>query len=121
MERVFLIDGQPMLLPDEDMEVSFEDLDSASAGRDQSGVMHRIVVRHKVGKWNFCYSRLDRKQYAYMESLFAGKSQFRFTYPSLTDPNQSLTVTAYRSAYGLGWRNARTGEYRNYKFSVIEC
>ena len=121
MKKVFLIDGQPMLIPDADMELSFEDLDSASAGRDEAGVMHRQVVRHKVGKWSFCYSRLSRKEYAYMESLFAGKAYFRFTFPSLTDPNDATTVTAYRSGFGVGWHNAQTGDFRNYKFSVIEC
>ncbi len=121
MKPIFLIDGQPMCIPDGDMELSFEDLDSATAGRDEAGVMHRRVVRHKVGKWNFCYSRLSRKEYAYMEGLFRGKAQFAFTFPSLTDPNETTTVTAYRSGFGVGWHNAQTGDFRNYKFSVIEC
>lgn len=121
MKPVFLIDGKPMLLPDADMEVSFEDLDGASAGRDESGVMHRQVLRYKVGKWSFVYSRLSRKEYAYMESLFGGKSHFQFTFPSLTAPNETTTVTAYRSGFGIGWHNAQTGDFRNYKFSIIEC
>lgn len=110
-----------MLIPDADMEMSFEDLDSASAGRDESGVMHRIILRRKVGKWSFCYSHLTRKEYAYMESLFAGKAYFSFTFPSLTEKNKSTTVTAYRSGFGIGWHNAQTGAFRNYKFSIIEC
>ena len=110
-----------MLLPDADMELSFEDLDGASAGRDESGVMHRQVLRYKVGKWSFVYSRLSQKEYAYMEGLFAGKSHFRFTFPSLTEPNKTSTVTAYRSGFGIGWMNAQTGDFRNYKFSIIEC
>ncbi len=121
MEELFFIDGQPMLIPDEDMQVSFEDLDSASAGRDEAGVMHRMVVRSQVGKWNFSYSRLSREEYAYMEGLFQGKDHFRFTYPSLTQSGETVTVTAYRSSLGFGWVNAQTGEIRNYKFSVIEC
>ena len=110
-----------MLLPDEDMQVSFEDLDSASAGRDEAGVMHRMVVRTQVGKWDFSYTRLTSQDYAYMEELFRGKPHFQFTYPSLTQPGQTETVTAYRSGLSFGWRNAHTGELRNYKFSVIEC
>ena len=50
MEELFLIDGQPMLLPDRDVEVRYEDIDAAAAGRDESGVMHRILVlRSSVG------------------------------------------------------------------------
>lgn len=121
LSNLFLIDGEPMLVPDADMELSFEDLDSASAGRDESGVMHRIMVRQKVGKWGFVYSRLSAEDYAYMERLFQGKASFRFTFPSLTCKGMSTTVTAYRSAHGVGWRNAKTGEFCNYKFSIIEC
>lgn len=119
--ELFLIDGKPMLLPDADMDMSFEDLDSASAGRDASGVMHRIMVRQKVGKWGFVYSRLSTEEYAYMEGLFQGKASFQFTFPSLTNRGQNTTVTAYRSSHGIGWRNAKTGEFSNYKFSIIEC
>ena len=121
MKPIFLIDGKPMLIPDADMQVSFEDLDASSAGRDESGVMHRQVLRYKVGKWSFEYSSLSQKEYAYMESLFAGKPYFQFTFPSLTEKNGSTTVTAYRSGFGLGWHNAQTGDFRNYKFSIIEC
>ena len=39
-----------MLAPDEGVEMSFEDLDSADAGRDEAGYMHRSVVRYKVGE-----------------------------------------------------------------------
>jgi len=39
----FLIDGRPILLPDGGVEINLEDLDSAESGRDESGVMHRIV------------------------------------------------------------------------------
>ena len=110
-----------MLIPDEDMQVSFEDLDSASAGRDVSGVMHRMLVRSQVGKWNFVYSHLNREEYAYMESLFQGKDHFQFTYPSLTNAGETVTVTAYRSALSFGWIHAKTGQMRNYKFAIIEC
>lgn len=121
MEATFFVDGQPMLPPDADMELSFEDLDGASAGRDESGVMHRVILRHKVGSWSFCYSHLSREEYAYMEDLFAGKAHFQFTFPSLTRQGETTTVTAYRSRLGIGWHNASTGQFRNYKFTIIEC
>ena len=38
---LFLIDGQPMLAPDENVEISVEDIDASDSGRDESGVMHR--------------------------------------------------------------------------------
>jgi hypothetical protein len=118
---LFLIDGRPMLAPDEDMEVSMEDIDAADSGRDESAVMHRIVVRRGVGKWTFSYSHLTQQEYAYMESLFAGKATFRFTYPDCAAGGQAKTIAAYRSKHGILWQSAATGQFRNYGFSVIGC
>ena len=48
LTQLFLLDGKPIVAPDEDVEMSFEDLDSAQSGRDESGFMHRIRVREKT-------------------------------------------------------------------------
>lgn len=118
---LFLIDGQPMLAPDEDMEISVEDIDASDSGRDESAVMHRFVVREGVGKWSFSYTHLTQEEYGYMESLFAGKSSFQFTHPSYGDSTQPVVTGAYRSKHGILWRNAATGQFRNYRFSIVEC
>ena len=77
---LFLVDGQPILVPDQDVRASFEDIDSASAGRDESGVMHRIPVRKKVGSWTFTYSTLTRQELDKL--LCIGSEQFSyFLYP----------------------------------------
>lgn len=44
----FQIDGKPILMPDEDADISKADLDSEDSGRDESGVMHRQVVREAI-------------------------------------------------------------------------
>ena len=44
LTELYLLDGKPVVAPDGDMEMSFEDLDSAQSGRDESGYMHRMVV-----------------------------------------------------------------------------
>lgn len=118
---LFLIDGQPMLAPDENVEISMEDIDAADSGRDESGVMHRFMVRQGVGKWTFSYAYLTGEEYAYMESLFAGKGSFRFAYPDCTDGGQAKVITAYRSKHGILWQSAVTGQFRNYSFSIIGC
>ena len=119
--NLFLIDGLPMLAPDAGMEFSFEDLDSSDSGRDESGYMHRIMVRCKVGTWSFNYGALRQAELDYMESLFAGKATFSFTFPDAANGGDPKTVQAYRSKYGIVWHSAKTGEYRNYKFGIIEC
>ncbi len=117
----YKIDGMAMIAPDENVEMSFEDLDSGESGRDESGYMHRIVVRHKVGVWNFCYSRLSGEEYAYMQSILPKGGSFLFTYPAGADGSDLRTCQAYLSGYSIAWRSARTKDYRNLKFSIIQC
>ena len=116
----FCIDGRSMFAPDEDVVVSYADLDGDDSGRDEAGFMHRVVVRHKVGTWSFEYSNITDEEYRYMESLFGDKPYFMFYHPDRLS-GECVTTQAYRSNYGIVWHNAKTGQWRNYKFNIIEC
>lgn len=111
---LFLIDGLPMLAPDGDVEVRYEDIDAAAAGRDESGVMHRLPVRQNVTSWGFTYSVLTQQEKDYLDSLFSGKATFSFTCGG-------KTRVCYRSGVTVSWQNAKTGLWRGYGFTVIEC
>lgn len=115
----FLVDGQAILAPDADVTLTQADLDASDAGRDESGVMHRMVVRRRVKSWEFRYGALTSAEYAYMQSLFAGKDQFTFSYPD--EDGKTAQCTAYCSNTGISFHNARLGLYKNYRFTVIEC
>lgn len=116
----FQIDGKPILMPDQDVAIEYSDIDSEETGRDEAGFMHRIVLRSGVRKWpNIPYSHLTREEYIYMESLFKDKPTFTVTY--MDHDGTEAECVAYRSNHGITIRNAVTGAYRNYKFSIIEC
>lgn len=119
--ELFTINGVPMLVPDGEVVVSYSDLDASDSGRDESGFMHRIVVRHKVGSWKFTYSHLTEEEKQYMESLFPDTASFRFQHPSRQNANVSEQTLCYRSKYDITWKNARTGLWSGYSFSIIEC
>lgn len=119
--ELFKINSVPMLVPDSEVGVSFEDLDSADSGRDESGAMHRVPVRYKVGSWSFSYNHLTEAEKQYMESLFPDAADFEFTHPDRLDASVSVTSRAYRSKYSISWKNARTGLWNNYGFNIIEC
>ena len=121
LTELYQIDGKSLLAPDAGVEMSFEDLDAAESGRDESGFMHRIVARSKVGVWNFNYSHLTGAEYAYLLSILPTGGNFAFIYPDPCDSSKPKQTTAYLSKYGVVWQNASTGEYRNLKFSIIEC
>ena len=116
----FTVNGKPMLVPDGDIAVSYEDIDSADAGRDEKGFMHRIMVRCKVASWSFVYDHLTEEEKQYTESLFADTPTFSFTHPDRLDATKAVTTKCYRSGYGITWRNARTGIWKGYQFRIIE-
>lgn len=118
---LFKINGKPMFAPDADIDFSYEDLDDADSGRDESGYMHRIVIRYKVMTGSFVFSFISEEDMKYMESLFPDEPDFEFTRPSRLNPDNPVTTRCYRSKYGISWHNARTGLWRNYKFNIIEC
>ena len=118
---LFKIKGTPMLVPDEEVAMSYEDLDSSDSGRDEAGVMHRSVVRYKVGSWKFEYSNLTEEEKRYMENLFPDAASFQFTHPSRKNASVQETTKCYRSKYGISWRNAKTGLWSGYSFNIIEC
>lgn len=115
---LFLIDGQPMLAPDENMQVSREDIETVDSLRDESGFLHRFVARQGVGRWDFSYGHLSQQEYDYMESLFAGKASFVFTHP---DGENSVQTIAYRSKHSIVLYRVNGGQFRDYRFSIIAC
>lgn len=117
----YQVDGIPMLAPDAEPEFSFADLDASDSGRDESGVMHRIMVREKVGTWSFSYAHLSDEELACLRDLFAGKAQFAFTHPVLGNSGTTETCTAYMSQCSVLWKNQRTGQWRNFQFNIIQC
>lgn len=119
--HIFAVNGLPLLVPDGEVAVSYEDLDSADAGRDEAGFMHRIVVRSKVPAWEFSYGYLTEEEKNYMEGLFGEDGTFLFTHPSRLDSSRQAQTLCYRSKYSIAWKNAKTGLWSGYSFRIIAC
>lgn len=117
----FLINGKPMLVPDAEVGFNYEDLDSSDSGRDQSGFMHRVVIRYKVPSWSFKFAALTEEELRYLESLFPEEPTFQFTHPSRIDSSVLETTECYRSKFGITWQNAATGLWSGCSFNIIEC
>lgn len=119
--QVFRVNGEPLFAPDADVSVSYADIEGEDSGRDEAAFMHRIVVRYKVGTWSFEYTHITEEEKRYMEELFGDTPDFEFTHPDRFLSGQEVTTRAYRSDYGIVWHNAKAGQWRNYKFNIIEC
>lgn len=118
---LFTVNGKPLFAPDEEVSMSFEDLDSADSGRTESGEMFRVVVRYKVGTWGFEYSAITGAEMKEQEALFPDAPDFEFGHPSRLDPDVQEVTRCYRSKYGIAYQSARDKLFKNYKFNIIEC
>jgi hypothetical protein len=116
----FKINGKPVFAPDENVQISWSDIDSAESGRDEAGNQHRIVIRYDVASITFTYSNISEAELAYMRSIFPKEPDFLFEYPDPTDSEKVRKVRAYRHKQSILWKNAATGQYRNYKFTITE-
>lgn len=115
----YFVDGKPMLAPDMNVNIAENDLDDECSGRDESGYMHRLIIRSGIKTFEFTYAVLDADDYTYIQSLFKGKNDFEFQY---RNPDGSVETTrAYSSKRSIVLRNYATGEYKNLKFNIIEC
>lgn len=115
----FKIDGNPVVTPDCDVSFEQKDVESTDSGKDESGVVHRFLLRSGVKSWSFNYTHLSVEEYGYMANLMRGKTAFQFSYP---DGNGvTKTCTAYCPGGAVAIRNLRTGIYSSYSFKIVEC
>lgn len=115
----YKIDGEPVVAPDAEVEMSRTDVEAADTGTDESGFLHRYLLRSKVRKWTFSYTHLTKEEYRYMEGLLTGKSSFQFVFSG--EDGETQTCTAYCSGSSVAIRNIRTGLYSGYSFEISEC
>ena len=115
----FKINGSPVVAPDTEVSFSKKDVEASDSGKDESGVLHRFLVRSGVKTWGFNYTFLTQEEYAYMENLLGGKASFTFTYPN--DDGTAGTCQAYCTGGSVAIRNIRTGIYGEYSFNIVEC
>ena len=115
----FKIDGVAIVAPDSEVAISRKDIESSDSGKDESGVLHRFLLRSKVRNWSFKYTHLTQEEYNYMENLLSGKESFSF---SFVDENGATdSCTAYCPSASVAIRNIKTGIYSSYSFDVVEC
>ena len=115
----FLIDGKPVLMPDEGLSIGVSDMETEDSGTDESGVMHRFLLREKVRSFGLVYDTLNLEEYRYMRSLVQGKTTFGVKY---RDPDGQLAeLTAYCTGYSIALQNARLGLFKGLKLEILEC
>lgn len=115
----FKINGTPIVAPDADVRIQKKDVEASDSGKDESGYLHRYLLRSGVKTWSFAYAHLSREEYEYMENLLNDQTSFTFTYPQ--KDGTAGTCKAYCPGGAVAIRNIRTGLYSSYSFDVVEC
>lgn len=117
--QIFQVNGMPLLVPDGNVEILAEDLLSPESGRDESGALHRFVLRPSLLSWQFSYRTLTQEEKEYLENLFPEGEPFSFSYPA-GDGTQTQSL-CYRTDREITWRNARTGLWQDCGFRIVQC
>lgn len=115
----FQVDGQPILVPDAGVAVKKTELLAADSGRDESGFFHRRLLRQRMRQWDISYGAVDGQEYRYLQSLFAGKESFLFSFRG--EDRQPQTARCYCGGSTASLCDSTRSVYKNLKFSVVEC
>lgn len=114
----FLIDGAPMLAPDQDVIFDEYDLLSDASGRDESGVYHTDVLQKGLKTFGFTYSILTAEEYKYVKSQIKGKQYISFTF--YDENGNQQTISAYIKQTSVVYWSARRRLFKDFKFEVIQ-
>lgn len=110
----WLIDGYPILSPDEGIEINETDIEDEGSGKDASGYYHPIILRYGVRSFVLPYSVLTAEEYAYMRNLVGGKATVE-----VTSPDGKFTARCHKRS--VVWKSSVTGLYNNYNLEFLEC
>lgn len=112
----FLIDGEPILVPDEGVQITEKDI--VISGTDESGVTHRDILRSGVISIVLPYGEVTREEYRYMRHLIAGKPHFSVSLLDLD--GEPRTITAHCEKLPISLYNKIKGYYKAMSLTIVE-
>ena len=113
------IDGQPVPVPDADLSVEVLDREAEDSGYDESGVLHRFLVRRQVRSITLLYDVINREEYRYLCALVGGKDTFLVQYRDAD--GQPSELIGYCTGLQTALHNAKQGIYKGLKLVIREC
>ena len=72
----YLIDGKALPEANGGVKLRFSDLESGETGLDESGFLHRVVLRRGLRSWEFAYRELTPTAYGALLALLPQKDSF---------------------------------------------
>lgn len=118
-EGLWMVNSDPIYIPDADVSVSHSHLAADGSGRDESGYMHIIWLRTDVLKVGIKYAAMAGPELEYMRNLMQGK-EFYFTFPNENGTKTFLGYTGEINAT-LYTRFNGVDIYKDVSINIIEC
>lgn len=118
-EGLWMVNSDPIYVPDVDVSVSHNHIASEDSGRDESGYMHIIWLRSDMLKVGIKYAVMTGDELEHMRDLMQGK-EFDFTFP---DENGKKTFHGYTGEVSgtLYTRFNGIDIYKDISINIIEC
>lgn len=110
--ELFAIEGQGILVPDEDVTVTKTDVVGESL-RDRNGTLHRSILRQGLTTWEFSYRVLTQQEREYMLGLLRRSPEFPFTHP------EGVSM-CYCKDISMDYHDASLGHWTNFRFRIEE-
>ena len=117
----YKIENTPVVAPNAGVQLRVSDIEAEESGRDESGYLHRVVLRPGLATWTLSYRDLSREEYDYMMALLPGSGSFLFTHPDNADADRSNVSRCCITDIRAGWHNALPGQSRELKITVTQC
>ena len=117
--NIFQINGNPIPAPDENVQIRYEGRGDKSL-TDESGFLHRQVLRRGITAWKLCYSSLSGAERDYLMGLLTDDS-FRFTHPDRLDPQKADESVCYLESCSECLQSALSGSYRDVQLTICQC
>lgn len=113
------INGVPLLMPDVNVEITYEDLEAPDSGYDESGFYHRQVIKGNKRTWKLKYAVLTEEEFEYLRDLVSRKKDFVFEF--VNEKHCCESVWAYAKPTSVVYQSKRSGLYKNHTLEICEC
>lgn len=107
----YKLGGKALPVPDGEVVLRKTDLEAPESGRDESGWLHRSVLRQGLGRWEFSWSRVTGEEYAYLAGLLTAPVL------QLTEDGTQLDVFCRE----FSARRQREGLYGSVRLILEQC
>lgn len=110
------MNGTPIYVPGQNIDIEHTNLTGSSSGRTQDGKMHIDWIRRDLVKLNLNFPAMTGEEMRFMRGLMQGQ-EYQFTFP---DGGNVRTISAYSGEFKYTFYSKVLDIYTGVQVNVIE-